>query len=190
VNALSRILLVGALCLSGCAAGCSTGATSPAPPAVTASAPGVSSPFGGTDLAWIEINIAMDEQLLPLLDLVQARSKDPDVRAAGSQIAAFTATELATLRALHDQAALPAENPHKGMPMPGMVTPEQVTAAAALTGAPFEKIVVQRFTEHLEQSRQLATSEEKAGVEPQTRALALDVLRTRKQALSTLEKLP
>jgi hypothetical protein len=106
------------------------------------------------------------------------------------QVKTFTDAELSTLRQLHTLAALPAENPHKGMPMPGMVTPEQVTAAGKLTGAAFDKAVVQHVKAHLEQSQKLAVSEDKSGVEPQTRELASEVLRTRSQTLSVIRDLP
>jgi uncharacterized protein (DUF305 family) len=188
VNAFRTLLLAGVLGVAGCAAsGCS--ATPPAPPAAQVSSQPAAVAFGGTDRAWLEINIAMDEQLLPLLELASARASNPAVQKVVSQVKTFTDTELGTLRQLHTLAALPAENPHKGMPMPGMVTPEQVTATEKLTGAAFDKAVVQHLKAHLEQSQKLAGSENKSGVEPQTRELATEVLRTRSETLAALPKL-
>jgi uncharacterized protein (DUF305 family) len=135
--------------------------------------------FGGTDLAWVEITIAMDEQLMPLLDLVPAHSSSPAVKTLVAQVKASHQQELGTLRKLRDQARLPTENPHEGMPMPGMVTPDQVSAAAAVTGPSFDALLRQRLTEHLTQGVSLAKSEEKAGIEPQTLALAAQVLSNR-----------
>ncbi|MFF5294499.1 DUF305 domain-containing protein [Paractinoplanes globisporus] len=178
----ARVLLVGLLLGL---AGCNNAPPEQIPSPVATAA----SQFGGTDLAWIEINIAMDEQLLPLLDLVPQRSGSPDVQAVALQVKAFTEAELSTLRALHDQAGLPAVNPHEGMEMPGMVTPQQVTDAQALTGKNFDSTVLKAIQAHLEQSQNLAGSEDKSGVEPQTRALALQVLRTRDAALSTIKSL-
>jgi uncharacterized protein (DUF305 family) len=145
--------------------------------------------FGGTDLAWVEINIAMDEQLLPLLDLAPANSENPEVKALAGQVRAFHAAELATLRRLHDQARLPAENPHEGMEMPGMVTPEQVTQAAGTTGAGFDSLLLIHLKAHLEQGVNLATSETKAGLDPQTLALARQVLANRAEYLPRVESL-
>ncbi|WP_246608193.1 DUF305 domain-containing protein [Paractinoplanes toevensis] len=176
---MARVLLAGALLLAGCANSAADAPTSPA--ATTASQ------FGGTDLAWIEINIAMDEEMLPLLELVPSRSGSADVQALALQVQAFTTAELSSLRELHTQAGLPAENPHEGMPMPGMVTPEQVTEASALTGKAFDTLVVEAIEAHLDQGQDLAGSEDKSGVEPQTRALALQIIRTRTLAMSTLK---
>ena len=143
--------------------------------------------FGGTDLAWVEINIAMNEQLLPLLALAPTKASSADVKSFVSQVDMVAEQELTTLRQLHDQAKLPSENPHEGMPMPGMVTPEQVAAARGATGAAFDKLVLQHVRAHLEQGTSLAKSETKAGVEPQTLALARQVLTNRAIALKQLE---
>ena len=183
MNAIPGLLLVAVLGLAGCTA---TGADSAATPTVNSSArSGAGAGFGGTDLAWVEINIAMDEQLLPLLELTPKRTTDASTLAMAVQVKAFTEAELAILRQLHARAGLPAENPHEGMPMPGMVTPEQVTEAARLAGDAFNRTVTKLIRAHLEQGRSLARSEEKSGVEPETRALALQILRTRGVALST-----
>jgi uncharacterized protein (DUF305 family) len=162
--------------------------TTAAPPAATASsaAPGSAGFFGGTDLAWVEINIAMNEEMRPLLDLVPTHSTDARVKALAASVRAFQEQELRTLQGLHDQAKLPAENPHEGMPMPGMVTPEQVKEAAAVRGPAFDKLLIRHLKEHFEQGVRLAESEGKAGVEPQTKALAVQVIGNREKYLPKL----
>lgn len=142
--------------------------------------------FGGTDLAWIEITIAMDAQVGPLLALVPKQSRDARVQALAQQVQAFTGAELTRLRALHDEAKLPATNPHEGMPMPGLVSAETVHQASAVDGPAFDRIVRQQLAAHLKQGRNLAESEEKAGTEQRTRALASDVIHTRTEALREL----
>ena len=184
VRMIARLLLVGLVATTGLA-----GCRSSRPEATGTPAATTATQFGGTDLAWIEINIAMDEQLLPLLEIVPQRSGSPGVQALALQVQAFTTAELTTLRALHDQAGLSPVNPHEGMEMPGMVTPQQVTDAKALTGKPFDADVVKVIQAYLEQSQNLAESEDKSGVEPQTRALALQVLRTRDAALTTAQSI-
>jgi DUF305 family protein family protein len=176
--------MVATAAVAGCGA---EPATAPAP---TAAASVATSAFGGTDLAWIGIDIAMDEQVLPLLDLVPGKTDDAGVRGGVLQVKAFTDAELATLRALHDEAQLPAGNPHEGMPMPAMVTPEQVARASTLSGAAFDTLAVQQIRAHLEQGRNLARSESTAGIESRTRQLAAQVLRIRAAALETLKARP
>jgi len=160
------------------AAGCAMQAPKPAPT--------VAGTFGGTDRAWIEVNIAMDEQMRPLLDLVPQRAADPAVMALAIQVRAFTDTELPALRLVHDQAGLPTQNPHEGMPMPGMVTAAEVAEAATLRGTEFDALTVKKVKEYLVQGASLAQSETKYGVEPRTRALAANGLSARNQTLSSV----
>ena len=174
--------LVGLFCAAACGDGKNGENVATAAPSA-----GQAGFFGGTDLAWVEINIAMNEQLLPLLALAPGKASDADVKTYASQVDAFSEQELTTLRQLHDLAKLPSENPHEGMPMPGMVTPEQVAAAKAATGAAFDKLLLQHVRAHLEQGTSLAKSEEKAGVEPQTLSLAKQVLTNRATALKQLD---
>ncbi|NMO51247.1 DUF305 domain-containing protein [Actinoplanes sp. TBRC 11911] len=185
MNAVRAFAVAAVLALAGCSTTTSPGTSQPP---TTSSAPAQTAGFGGTDLAWIEINIAMDEQLLPLLELVPDRSGSAAVQALATQVKAFTDAELSTLRQLRDQAGLPAENPHEGMPMPGMVQADQVAKAAKLVGPEFDAYVVTQIKGYLDQSQSLARSEDQSGVEAQTRSLALQVLRTRTEALSTLKK--
>jgi uncharacterized protein (DUF305 family) len=168
-------VVVVAVSLGACGAGA---AAPPAPPAVS-SAPA----FGGTDRAWVEISIAMGEELLPLLALAPQRSADPAVRRLAAEVTALHQRELAILYELHAAAGLPAENPHKGMPMPGMVTPEQVTEAAGQTDGAFDALLLRRLREHAEQGVRLATSEQKSGAEPRAKALATRMLTDRRACL-------
>ncbi|MEV4708546.1 DUF305 domain-containing protein [Actinoplanes sp. NPDC049316] len=180
-------VLAAALGPAACAAGSDPAAT-PATTAAPSPSPGSPGFFGGTDIAWVEITIAMDEELLPLLALVPANGSDSGLKALSAEVTSAHERELTTLRGLHDQARLPAENPHKGMPMPGMVTPEQVTTAAATRGKAFDDLVRGHIEAHLRQGLRLAESERKSGVEPQTRSLADEVLRSRKTYLTRLGK--
>jgi uncharacterized protein (DUF305 family) len=146
-----------------------------APPATPRQAPAAATAapaFGGTDRAWIEINVAMNEELAPLLALVPAQSRDQAIKDLAAQLDTVRLRELEDLRGLHDAAGLPAENPHKGMPMPGMVTPDIVRQAAAAKGPAFDLIFRKEVKAHLDQGVKLARSEATAGVEPRTKALA------------------
>jgi uncharacterized protein (DUF305 family) len=151
--------------------------------AVPAAPPAAATTFGGTDLAWIEINIAMDTEALPLLKLAPDHSGSPALKALSAELQASATTELATLHRLHDQAGLPSENPHEGMIMPGLVPADVVTRAATLSGAAFDTELKAQLKNYLEQSHRLAQDEQKSGTDPQTRALATQTATTRESAL-------
>jgi predicted small lipoprotein YifL len=175
--------LVAAALLSA-VAGCSRPA--PAPPAAVPAATVATSSFGGTDLAWIEINIAMNDQVLPLLALVPTRSDDAALTALSAQVQADATAELTTLRRLHGAAGLPAENPHEGMLMPGLVPAEAVTEATSLSGPDFDKAVREQLAGYLRQSHRLAEDEQQAGTDPTTLELATRTAQARASALKRL----
>jgi uncharacterized protein (DUF305 family) len=189
VSPTPRYLLACVLAATlGAASACSdpTPAAPVPAPAASSGAPGF---FGGTDLAWVEINIAMDEQLAPLLALPATHSRNDRVKSLNAQVKASSDTELGTLRRLRDEAKLPTENPHEGMPMPGMVQADQVKDAAAATGTAFDTLYLSLLQAHLEQGSSLAASEIKAGVEPDTLALAKQVSATREKYLPDVRTL-
>jgi uncharacterized protein (DUF305 family) len=173
-HVLACLLTTTLLGVSACGDSGSAGAR--ATPAAATTPAGAAGSFGGTDLAWVEINIAMDEQLLPLLELAPTHGANPAVRSLAAEVKAFHADELGSLRQLRDQAKLPTENPHEGMLMPGMVSAEEVAKAKTATAAAFDALLLKDLRAHFEQGVSLATSERKAGVEPQTLALAQRVL--------------
>ncbi|MET8152644.1 DUF305 domain-containing protein [Actinoplanes sp. NPDC049668] len=184
MNLAQRTAVTGCLLAALLGAGACDGGT--AAPPTGAPAPAAPSLFGGTDRAWVEINIAMNEELSPLLELVATHSSNAATKALAAEVAAANDQELSALRGLHDQAGLPSENPHKGMPMPGMVTPEQVTLAAATKGAAFDALLAGHLKAHFEQGVKLAESEVKSGVEPQTKTLAAQAISSRKRYLPRL----
>ncbi|MFI5910084.1 DUF305 domain-containing protein [Dactylosporangium sp. NPDC051541] len=178
------VLALGGL-LGGLLGGCGGSAESGPPPA--AAAPGVAvSEFGGTDLAWVELMIPMDEQLLPVLELVKAKASDPGLVAVAVELQGVYAAELPRLKALSDQAGLPTDSPHKGHKMPGLVDADRLEALQAGTGADFEKQATAVLREHLTQLTNLAGSELANGTSPTVKAIAEHVAKTRGDANAKL----
>jgi uncharacterized protein (DUF305 family) len=167
-------------------AGCTSDAASADAPAGPSAAASADAAFGGTDLAWIEINIALDDQVLPLLDLAPTRSADPALKSLAADLRTSVTADLATLHRLHDQAGLPSENPHEGMLMPGLVPADAVTRAAARSGPDFDTAMRAELRPYLEQSHRLANDEQKSGTDPATRALAATTAAARQAALRRL----
>lgn len=155
--------------LAGCTDPPSTslGAPSLPGPSAPANAPAPGGPalpgasavaFSATDNAWIEVNIAMNEQILPLLALATDHGANTQLKAFSADLASRFEAELADLRQLHAEAGLPGENPHLGMPMPGMVTPEQLADATAKRGAAFDSVLREGVQAHGKQSEALLVS--------------------------------
>jgi Domain of unknown function (DUF305) len=172
------LLLVSAV-LAGC------GHATPVPvdrSAVTTEASG----FNGTDRAWLQLMIPMNEQALPLLDLVAIRPSDEPTRRLAAQVAATYRAELPRLYALRARTGLPTTNVHEGHELPGLVTAEQVRAAERTEGAELGTLVVARVREQLEQGILLCTGERTSGADPATKALAAAIEAARARHLAQL----
>ncbi|MGC4806986.1 DUF305 domain-containing protein [Micromonospora sp. DT233] len=156
---------------------------SPAPPA---QAGADAAPLGGTDAAWIQLMIPMNEQVLKALDLAPGRSADTGVGDTAALIAAARRAELDDLRRLRDGAGLPTANAHEGHDLPGMVVPADLDALRALRGPAFDRALRQTLREHVEQGARLADSERANGSDARTRQLAERVGRSRASELDRL----
>ncbi|MEV7225506.1 MULTISPECIES: DUF305 domain-containing protein [Polymorphospora] len=180
------VACLAALLAGGCATtnGGAPGAD-PGPPA--AATPSTS--FNGTDLAWVQLMIPMNERTLPLLELAVARGTDPDLRRLAGEIHAAHLAELTRLRHLRTLAGLDGTNPHEGHDMPGMVTAVQLDALRAATGAEFDRLFHDRLREHVDQSARVSRGEQESGADAATVALAGEMTRARTTYLTRLDQL-
>ncbi|MCG5449281.1 DUF305 domain-containing protein [Micromonospora hortensis] len=186
-------VLIAVLLVAGCGGGPrdATGTATPpvtAPPATTAPTP-TGTAFNPTDIAWLQLTVAMTERLLPVLDLVPARTTDPAWRQTATQVATTRRADLDRARRLLADAAAPTTNPHEGHDMPGMATAQEMTALRAASGQPFHHLLAGHLRAHLAQSVRIATAEQQSGVQPATVALAAAVVRSGTADLERLDRL-
>ncbi|MET8202649.1 DUF305 domain-containing protein [Micromonospora taraxaci] len=196
-------LLVAVLLVAGCGAGQprdptkTTAPTEPPavdlapalPPTVAPAPTGTPGSFSPTDVAWLQLTVAMAERLLPVLELVPARTTDPAWRRLAAQVEATERADLDRARRLLTVAGAPTTNPHEGHDMPGMVTAEQVTALRAATGSPFHRLLAGHLRAHLAQAARIADAEQHAGAHPATTAMAGAVVRDGNAHLARLDRL-
>lgn len=132
----------------------------------------------GTDVAWLQLLIAMNERLVPVLALAPGRAADPTLARRADAARASRTAELSALRDLATRVTLPVENPHAGHDMPGMATAAQRTALATASGAEFDRLFAGALQAHLDQAARLCAGEQKSGADPAFRALAASIART------------
>ena len=168
---------------------CATAACAADPPAVGAPAAtsAASSDFGGTDIAWVQLMIPMDEQLLPVLDLVPQRTSDPALTRLAADLRSRYTTEIQLLKALRAKAGLDASNPHAGHRMPGLVDADALAAISSAGGAAeFDRKVAECLRAHLDQLANLARSELTNGTSASVKDLAKQVAESRTAGLAAL----
>ncbi|MEU7800192.1 DUF305 domain-containing protein [Micromonospora arborensis] len=166
-----------------------------APAAAVLSATAVPAPMGTTgafsptDIAWLQLTVAMAERVLPVLDLVPARTTDPAWRHLAGPVGATLRADLDQARRFLGDSGAPTTNPHEGHDMPGMVTAEELTALRSASGQPFLRLLAEHLRAHLTQSVRVATAERANGVHPATTALAAAVVRNGTANLARLDRL-
>ncbi|GAA0972514.1 MULTISPECIES: DUF305 domain-containing protein [Streptomyces violaceusniger group] len=138
----------------------------------------MSGTFNSSDIGWIQLMIAMDDQAALLLDLVPGRSSDAAVEKWAEPVATAYRGELVRLRGLLARAGVPDTNPHEGHDMPGMVTEDELRAIERAKDATFDAQFLAAMREHLDQAAKIAHSERSAGADPATKKLAASVERT------------
>lgn len=147
---------------------CREPATTATPPPATAPTPAPTP--NTTDLAWLQLLLAMNERLVPVLDLATGRTEDPAVARRAKDARAARTAELEQLRRL--TTTLPTENPHAGHDMPGMTTADQRAALTRSRGADFDRKLTAAVQAHLDQAIRLCTGEQTAGADPSFRHAA------------------
>jgi len=182
----SVLAFVSLALLGGAAGACSEpdrgatgGAASSSPAGATATSsagPAAASGPNTTDIAWLQLLIAMNERLLPVFDLVPSRSGDPAVQLYASVARRARTAELESLRELAAGRTLP-ENEHLKHEMPGMPTAAQVATMTGASGKDFDRGFAAAMIAHLDQTSRLCTGEQNSGADPAFRSLAESIAR-------------
>lgn len=187
-------LLVAVLLAGGCADSAAPSSPPGGTPVSTASAvpdrtPGPSGRFNGTDIAWLQLAVAMHERVLPLLEMVPERTTEPAVRRLAAQVRESHRADLDRSRRLLDRSGAPKTNPHEGHDMPGMMSAAELTALGTASRTEFRRLFGQHLREHLEQSVRVAAAEQRSGADPETTALASTIVRSGTEQLAQLGRL-
>lgn len=144
--------------------------------------------FNATDRAWIQLMIPMNEQMLPLLELARDRAADPRLKQQADQIRGSHLTELEALRHLRDLAGIPAGNVHAGHVMPGLIATAELDSIGAAAGVGFDQLYAASLRVHLQQTEQLARSQQQAGAHSGCKAVAGSIVEARQRQLGELSK--
>lgn len=185
MRALSHLVLVIALALGLAACGQQT-----SPPAAPAARPAPSAApggFGATEQAFVQLEIATDDQAVRMLDAGAERATSARLRGYAAALAAARRAELTELHGLLDAAAVRYENLHAGHDMPGMPTNAELIGLNAATD--FDQTLVDLIRAHLTESATVARSAAREVAHPATRDLASRMAKARAASLADLGSL-
>ncbi|MEO3774019.1 DUF305 domain-containing protein [Micromonospora sp. B9E7] len=148
--------------------------------------------LNGTDDAFIQLLIPMNEGALALIDHLDTRSTgaDPSLLALLGDVRKAHQAELRDLRGILAAGDDPELNIHEGHQMPGMVT---AASLAELRDAPDAEVpsrAAALLRAHLAQTVVLCRGEQTAGGSPELKALAGRIQQARAIELSALDGRP
>ncbi|MFK4242006.1 DUF305 domain-containing protein [Micromonospora chokoriensis] len=163
--------------------------TAAAPPAAVPTAPVV---LNGTDDAFIQLLIPMNEGALALIDHLDTRptGADPSLRALLNDLRQAHQAELRDLRGILAAGNVPELNIHEGHQMPGMVTAASLDELRATPDAEVPSRAAALLRAHLAQTVVLCRGEQTAGGSPELKALAGRIQQARATELSALDGQP
>ncbi|GAA2184020.1 DUF305 domain-containing protein [Micromonospora lupini] len=163
-----------------------------AAPASVAPAPTSPVLLNGTDDAFIQLLLPMNDGALALIDDLDARPSagDPALRAVLGDIRAAHRAESVELRRLLAAGNRPEQNIHAGHQMPGMVTDVALAELRAAPAAEVPTRAVGLLRAHLAQTVVLCRGEQTAGGSPEVRTLAGRIQEARAAELNALARQP
>ncbi|MET7371212.1 DUF305 domain-containing protein [Micromonospora arida] len=143
--------------------------------------------LNGTDDAFIQLLIPMNEGALALIDQLDTRPADASLRALLGQVRKAHQAELRDLRGLLAAGNVPELNIHEGHQMPGMVTEASLAELRATSDAEVSFRAAGLIRAHLAQTVVLCRGEQTAGGSPELKALAGRIQQARAAELNTLD---
>ncbi len=163
----------------------SSSATSPPAAAV----PTVPVVLSGTDDAFIQLLIPMNEGALALIDQLDTRpaDADPSLLALLGELRTAHQAELRDLRGLLAAGNVPELNIHEGHQMPGMVTEASLAELRAAPDVEVPSRAAALIRAHLAQTVVLCRGEQTAGGSPELKAFASRIQQARIAELSALD---
>jgi uncharacterized protein (DUF305 family) len=169
-----------ALLLAAGSVACAGRAAPVAPASTTATATPAAVPAGsGTDVAWAQLTIALNERALVVLGLAPMRAGQPAVVELARDLEKAYRDENVRLRDILDRVGAPDDNPHAGHVMPGMADEATLRRLTASSGAAFDRLLVDTLVAHSDQCARLAAAEERVGSDSAAVSLAAAIVAAR-----------
>ena len=186
-NTLAGTGIAVALLLAGCSDGDSDTATPPTgtdmsgmhhDPSSGTAAP-TRTDFDDADVTFLQMMYPHHTQAVDMAKLVPDRSRDDQLRTLADSVQQAQTPQLQQFTELLRSFGKPAPDTtgHEGMGhgMPGMMSPDRMTALQNATGAQFDRLWLEMMIDHHQGAIEMANTELAQGTNPDTKRLAQDI---------------
>jgi len=157
-----------ALLLVGC--GCNSrraeAAASISHPSTTA--PSRTSSFNDVDVMFVQQMIPHHQQAIEMAQMASTRAQNPKVKQLAAEITVAQAAEIKTMTGwLHAWGKpVPTGMPAMMAPVPGMMSPQEMSQLMAAHGAQFDHTFLQMMIRHHQGAVEMAKTEQAKGLNP------------------------
>ncbi|MGY0006767.1 DUF305 domain-containing protein [Micromonospora sp. I033] len=195
--ALAGATFAAALTLAACGGDHSTsGHGSPGAARTGTATAGAPASFGEADVMFAQMMIPHHQQAVAMSELAESRAADPEVKRLAGQIKAAQAPEIATMSGWLAAWGRPAPSTAAGhgMPgmdhgMPGMMSEAEMARLGAASGSDFDRQFLTMMIAHHEGAITMAREELARGANPDTRALAQQILTGQQGEIDAMRKM-
>jgi uncharacterized protein (DUF305 family) len=193
----TRFLIAAVAATALTVAGCSddsTTATETTTSAAASTSASTRSDFNAADVTFLQMMYPHHAQAVDMAKMVPSRTQNPQLLALAAAVEAAQAPEMQQITRLLESFGKPAPNAgehggHGGHDMPGMMTPEQMTALENATGAEFDRQWMQMMIEHHIGAIDMANTVLAEGVNPDTKALATSIVAAQQAEIDQMRQM-
>src|SRR5262245_16345863 len=166
-----------ALVLVGCAGNGQrpTAAVSSSHPSATASSP--ASSFNDADVMFAQRMIPHHQQAIEMAQMAPSHAQNPKVKHLAAEIVVAQAPEIKTMTGWLHAWGKPVPTGMPGMmsPVPGMMSPQDMSQLMAAHGAHFDRMFLQMMIRHHQGAVDMAKTEQARGLNPDAKKLAQQI---------------
>lgn len=180
--AVAAVSTVTALFAAGCGSDDSNGMPgmdhSGSSPSASSSAPAARTDFNDADATFLQMMYPHHAQAVEMAKLVPSRSQNPQLQALATAVEQAQAPEMRQMTALLQSfgKSAPSAGGHGGHNMPGIMTPEQMSALQAASGPDFDRQWLTMMIEHHAGAITMAETELADGSNAEAKALARSII--------------
>lgn len=143
--------------------------------------------FNDADVSFLQMMYPHHAQAVDMAKLVPSRSQNQQVKDLATAIENAQAPEMAQMTTLLAGFGKPAPSATMGHSMPGLMTPQQMTTLAGLSGAAFDKMWLQMMVEHHQGAVDMSQNELRNGTNADVKAMAQSIITAQQGEIAKMQ---
>lgn len=154
-----------------------------------APAPGSDTAQNDADVTFLQMMYPHHEQAVDMADLVPTRSQNQQVLDLAANIKKAQDPEMTQISALlqHLGKPAPSADASMGHGMPGIMSPEQMSSLAALSGPDFDRMWLEMMINHHTGAIDMAETEQATGTNPEAKKLANSIISAQQSEIDQMK---